>query len=140
MVHPRSLHVLLVEDDAVDVLIVRRAIASAGLPWTLAVAADASAATALLRARGGGDHAWLVLLDLSLPGMAGLDCLRAWRADPALADVAVAVMSTSHDPREVRAAFALHVAGYFVKPLDAAAGSALLGAIASYWALSELPC
>ncbi len=135
-----SLDLLLVEDDEVDVLAMRRALAACAPPHRLHVASDGQAALAVLRLRPVAAAArWLVLLDLNLPRMGGLELLAALRADAALASVPVVVLTTSGDGGDIRAAFRHQVAGFFRKPLDPAQAAATMSTITAYWTLSELP-
>ena len=142
--HPASarppLDLLLVEDDEVDVLAVRRALALCAPAHHLHVASDGQAALAALRRRPAAAGArWLVLLDLNLPRLGGLELLAALRADAALASVPVVVMTTSGDANDIRAAYRHQVAGFFSKPLDPAQAAATMSTITAYWTLSELP-
>jgi len=136
------LHVLVVEDDDVDVMNMRRSVAAARLPWHVETAGGGDEALALLRSRNqrhGRGQRWLVLIDLNLPGMNGLDLLARIAADPATAGLPVVVMTTSRDDRDVRAAFAAQACGYFVKPLLREQFIAIITAINTYWSLSEHP-
>lgn len=137
----RTLHILLVEDDEVDVMNVRRALLSCHLAHQLHVAASVDAGLATLRTRdeAGVRAAWLVLLDLNLPGSDGLVFLEQLRGTPALARLPVVVMTTSSDRRDIVHAFGHQVAGYFIKPLEPARFAATMDAIAVYWSLSEMP-
>ena len=136
------LHVLVVEDDEVDVMNMRRCVAAAKLPWLVETAGGGDEALSLLRtreARHGRAQRWLVLIDLNLPGMNGFDLLARIAADPVTAGLPVVVMTTSRDDRDVRAAFAARACGYFVKPLVREQFIAIISAIGTYWTLSEHP-
>ena len=136
------LHVLLVEDDEVDVMNMRRSVTAARLPWLVETAGGGDEALALLRSRDerhGRGQRWLVLIDLNLPGMNGFDLLTRIAGDPATAGLPVVVMTTSRDDRDVRAAFAGRACGYFVKPLVREQFIAIITAIGAYWSLSEHP-
>jgi CheY-like chemotaxis protein len=127
---------LLVEDDEIDVATVRRALAQSGVAHRLLVASEGGAALAMLRGTRGRT---VVLLDLNLPGLGGLGLLRAMRSDRDLTGVPVVVMSTSDDGRDVAAAYGLHAAGFFRKPLEPARCVDAVRAIAVYWNESLLP-
>jgi CheY-like chemotaxis protein len=139
----RSLHILLVDDDEVDVRNVRRAIQrnqERGLAaTTLHVAGDGVEALELLRAGAIPARRRLVLLDLNMPRMNGLELLRALRADPELAALPVVVLTTSDDERDKMEAYDLNVAGYLVKPVDFASTVELMAALETYWTVVELP-
>ena len=108
----RSLHILLVDDDEVDVMNVRRALQrnqERGLAVaTLHVAGDGVEALELLRAGAIPAHRRLVLLDLNMPRMNGLELLRALRANPDLAALPVVVLTTSDDENDKLDAYGLN--------------------------------
>ena len=133
---PPPLTVLLVEDDEVDVATIRRALALSGIAHRLLVASEGGAALTMLRA---ARTRTVVMLDLNLPGLGGLGLLRALRGDRDLCGVPVVVMTTSDDVRDVAAAYALHAAGFFRKPLEPARCIDAVRAIAAYWTESLLP-
>jgi len=123
------LRVLLVDDDVVDAMNVKRAFDKARLSELLHVAQDGIEALEALRAAAGSR--WLVLLDLNLPRMTGLELLRELRADPALRETPVVVLTTSNDARDRADTAALRVSGYLVKPVGHAALIGLLGPLLS---------
>jgi CheY-like chemotaxis protein len=75
----------------------------------------------------------LILLDLKLKNGTGLECLRAVRATPHLAYLPVVVLTTSDDPRDVRACYAAGANGYAIKPDTLAGLTRLIGDICDYW-------
>ena len=81
----------------------------------------------------------LVILDINMPRMNGLELLRALRADPQLAALPVVVLTTSDDERDKMEAYDLNVAGYLVKPVDFASTVDLMAALETYWTVVELP-
>ncbi len=127
------LNLLLVDDDAVDVMTVKRGLAKAGIAHQLTEAADGLEALRVLRDGAMPAARRLVLLDLNMPRMNGLEFLRALRADPQLASTPVVVLTTSAHENDRREAHRLHCAGYFVKPLEFATFVELLGVIDRYW-------
>ena len=111
--------ILLVEDDRVDVMTVQRALRKNHMENPLYVARTAIEALAKLRGDGVpriDPPPALVLLDLNLPRMSGIEFLEQVRADPALAGLAVIVLTSSDEPSDRAAAFKYEVEDYVVKP------------------------
>ena len=81
----------------------------------------------------------IVLLDLNMPKMNGIEFLRELRGDPALAPTPVVVLTTSNNDRDKIDAFNLNVAGYLVKPVTFAEFSELMVTLNKYWTLVEMP-
>jgi len=135
----RMPHVLLVDDDEIDVLNVRRAFEHARITSPLWVANDGLEALAMLRGDQLPPGRRLVLLDLNMPRMNGLELLRELRADPALQRTPVVMLTSSDDARDVAAAYQLNVAGYLRKPATFAASIELMAALMHYWTQVEMP-
>ncbi|MGF1475622.1 MAG: response regulator [Geminicoccaceae bacterium] len=113
------MNILLVEDDEIDALVVRRAFSELGVPFDLVNAHDG--VDALERLRGSDGHPpvprpRLVLLDLNMPRMTGIEFLSELRADESLRSTLVFVLTTSSDQRDILKAYDHNVAGYIVKP------------------------
>ncbi len=109
--------ILLVEDDRVDVMTVQRALKRHAIAIPLHVARTATEALELLRDKGRARiRPGLILLDLNLPRMSGIEFLQALRADPALRDLRVIVLTSSNEPNDRAAAFRYEVEDYIVKP------------------------
>lgn len=138
MTDSRELHILLVDDDEVDVMTVRRALTKARLTNPIHAASDGEEALALLRGGAVGPRR-IVLLDLNMPRMTGIEFLQALRADPALHATAVVVLTTSNEERDKIEAYRLHVAGYLVKPVTFASFVDLMATLNKYWTLVEMP-
>jgi CheY-like chemotaxis protein len=136
---PRPINLLLVDDDDLDVMNVRRAFERGGVAQPIWVAGDGLAGLAMLRGAELPRDRRLVLLDINMPRMNGLEMLRALRADPELAATPVVVLSTSNDDRDRVEAYRLNVAGYLVKPVTFAAFVELMTALTRYWTVVELP-
>lgn len=130
--HPH-LNLLVVDDDSIDLLTVKRGLVRAGIAHRLCEAKDGVEALAVLRGNQMPAARRLVLLDLKLPRMNGLEFLRELRADPELASTPVVVITTSDQEKDRREAHRLHVAGYFVKSLDFPSFVELLTIIDRYW-------
>lgn len=138
----KLLNILLVDDDDIDVLNVKRAFKKNNIINPLYIANNGLEALEMLR--GSGDGAMpkdrrLILLDLNMPKMNGLEFLREVRNDPALHALTVIVLTTSADERDKVEAYNLNVAGYIVKPVTFMAFVEAMSALNKYWSLNELP-
>jgi CheY-like chemotaxis protein len=140
----RIINILLVEDDEVDVMNVRRAFKKNNITNPLYVAENGLEALALLRSQDGKNPTVppvrrLILLDLNMPKMNGLEFLQQLRADPALKSTPVIVLTTSDEDRDRVEAYNLNVAGYILKPVTFSRFANVMITLNNYWTLSEMP-
>ncbi len=135
----KTLNILLVEDDAVDVMTVQRAFQKNNITNPLFVASNGLEALQLLRSGGVPGERRLILLDLNMPKMNGIEFLRELRADPDLAQISVVVLTTSNEERDRVEAYQLNVAGYLLKPVKFPDFVDLTATLNKYWTLVELP-
>jgi CheY-like chemotaxis protein len=135
----RMLNIVLVEDDAVDVMNVRRAFEKNNILNPLHVAQNGVEALQMLRSGQVPDDRRLVLLDLNLPRMNGIEFLRHLRSDPQLNPIPVVVLTTSADENDKVEAYHLNVAGYLVKPVTSPDFAELMATLNKYWSLVEFP-
>ena len=135
----KALNILLVEDDEVDVMNVRRAFDRNRIANPLFVAPDGVEGLRMLRANEVPRERRIVLLDLNMPRMNGIEFLRELRADQALAHTPVVVLTTSDDERDKINAYNLNVAGYLLKPVTFVNFVEVMAALNKYWTLVELP-
>jgi len=135
----RVLNILLVEDDEVDVMNVRRAFAKNHITNPLFVVGDAIEALRKLRSGEIPQDRRIILLDLNLPRMNGIEFLRELRKDAALSSTPVVVLTTSNDEGDRIDAYHLNVAGYLLKPVTFTAFCDLMAALNKYWTLVEMP-
>ncbi len=129
---------LLVEDDADHVFLVRRALADVpGTEVTVEVAGDGEQALErLARSRfGPAGRPQLVLLDLKMPRLDGLEVLRRIRADEATAPLPVVVLTSSERPEDREAAVAAGATWFVCKPIDGRRFRAELQQLADRWAV-----
>ena len=111
--------ILLVEDDRVDIMTVQRALRDIDVSNPLHVARSGVEALGMLRGEGFPKiepMPSLILLDLKLPKMGGIEFLQELRADPALMNLEVIVLTSSNEPSDRAAAFKYEVNDYIVKP------------------------
>jgi CheY-like chemotaxis protein len=134
-----ALNILLVDDDEVDVMTVKRTFSRANITNKLYVATDGIEALSLLRSDGIPPARRLVLLDLNMPRMSGIEVLREIRADPALQAITVVVLTTSNEDRDRVEAYQLNVAGYLLKPVTFHAFAEVMTTLNKYWTLMEMP-
>jgi CheY-like chemotaxis protein len=135
----RVLNILLVEDDEVDVMNVRRAFERNNVSNPLFVAGNGLEALAMLRDGTVPRERRLILLDLNMPKMNGIEFLQALRADPELAAAPVVVLTTSNDDQDKIDAYNLNVAGYLLKPVTFSNFCERMTTLNKYWTLVEMP-
>jgi CheY-like chemotaxis protein len=133
------LNVLLVEDDEVDVMNVKRAFEKNHIMNPLYLATNGIEALELLRGNDIPASRRLVLLDLNMPRMNGIEFLQELRKDPELASTTVVVLTTSNDERDKVEAYSLNVAGYILKPVTFDNFCEAMVALNKYWSLVEFP-
>jgi CheY-like chemotaxis protein len=131
-----GLRVVLVEDDPDHAELVRRGLEAYGSELELTHLSDGESALQYLKDRGprsarGRPH--LILLDLRLPRMDGLELLREIKAMPDLADIPCVVLTTSRAEGDMMKAYRLHANSYLVKPPDYARFVELISGIERYW-------
>jgi CheY-like chemotaxis protein len=135
----RELHILLVDDDEVDVMNVQRAFQKNRLTNPIHVAANGLEALEKLRDGSIASPRRLVLLDLNMPKMNGIEFLRALRADAELQSTSVVVLTTSNEERDKVEAYRLNVAGYLLKPVTFTNFIDVMATLNKYWTLVEMP-
>ena len=115
---PRSLCILLVEDDEIDAEFFLRCLRRQGSPLEVTVAGNALEALQILRGQPGRPplaEPYVILLDLGLPGMHGFEFLQELRSDPRLKASKVFVLSGSVSKHDRRRAYEYKVVGYLPK-------------------------
>lgn len=135
-------HVLLVEDNAVDQEAVRRAFERHRIANPIHVANDGVDALECLRGAAGRaqlPRPYLILLDLNMPRLGGIDMLRRLRADPVLHDSIVFILTTSRRDEDIVASYDLNVAGYMVKSEVGAEFTRLTRLLDHYWGVVQFP-
>ena len=133
---------LLVEDDEVDVMHLQRSFKKLKIANPMMVANDGIEALEILRGENGQtqpDQPYIILLDLNMPRMSGLEFLTEVRDDPALKNSVVFVLTTSNDDRDKTKAYDNHVAGYIVKSEAGVSFLEALEMLDRYWRVVELP-
>ena len=136
-------NILLVEDDKVDVMNVQRSFKKANIANPLFVAGNGLEALAILEDKSEmvqmPKSRRLVLLDLNMPKMGGIEFLKELRKDPDLRRTPVIVLTTSDQERDRVEAYDLNVAGYLLKPVTFANFAEVMTALNRYWTLCKIP-
>lgn len=134
--------ILLVEDDDGDAKAITRAFKKANIGNPIIRALDGVEALAYLTDGADGMQARppvLLLVDLNMPRMNGIELIRALRAHPELRRTVVFLLTTSKREEDMAAAYDLNVAGYIVKQNAGLDFLKLVGMIDSFWNIVELP-
>ncbi|MDX2098994.1 MAG: response regulator [Leptolyngbyaceae cyanobacterium bins.59] len=138
----KMINILLIDDDAVDIMNVQRAFKKSNILNPLHIANNGLEALEVLRREGGDPvpaHRRMILLDLNMPRMNGIEFLRELRADPALKAIPVVVLTTSNEDRDRVEAYQFNVAGYILKPVTLSSFVEAMATLNKYWMLSEFP-
>jgi CheY-like chemotaxis protein len=132
--------ILLVEDNPVDIDLTRRAFRRRSLLSPLEVARDGEDALARLASWERGQPVpAVILLDLKLPRVDGLEVLRRIRAHPRFGTLAVVVLTSSAEHSDVQAAYEAGASSYIVKPIDFEQFVTVCQHIEAYWGEINLP-
>ncbi len=130
--------ILLVEDDYVDATTVKRALKDIKVTNPLHLAGNGEEALESLR-NGKNGKPCIILLDLNLPKMNGIEFLQIVKKDENLKRIPVVVLTTSKDEQDIVDSFNFSVAGYMIKPVDYLQFVETIRTLDVYWTLSELP-
>lgn len=133
---PRSVRVLLVEDDAGDARLIIESLRNSRIRNRVTVVDDGAEVMSYLRREG--EHADalrpdLVVLDLNLPGRHGLEILRDMRDDPDLSNLPVVVLTTSAAESDIVQSYEQRANAFVTKPIDLSQFATVVGAIEDFW-------
>lgn len=130
--------ILLVEDDRVDVMTVRRALNDIRVSNPLVTLENGEEALKYLR-NPESKKPCIILLDLNMPIMNGIEFLQVVKHDEILKRIPVVVLTTSEEQQDKVNSFDLGVAGYMAKPVDYRRFVEVMRTIDAYWTISEVP-
>ena len=130
--------ILLVEDDRVDQITVRRALKDINVTNLLIIVSNGEEALEFLRNEK-NEKPGIILLDLNMPKMNGIEFLKVAKQDNSLKRIPVVVLTTSKQDQDKIESFNLGVAGYMIKQVDYIQFVDVIRTINMYWTLSELP-
>jgi CheY-like chemotaxis protein len=131
--------ILLVEDDDVDAMTVKRAMKDLNVANPLIHKLNGEEALEHLISDDSSGKPCVILLDLNMPKMNGIEFLKIIKADNKLKKIPVVVLTTSEDTQDKFETFELSIAGYIVKPADYKKFVDAMRTVNLYWTVSELP-
>jgi two-component system, response regulator len=144
--HPESVHILLVEDNPADAELCMRALRKHNFANDLVWVKDGAEARDFLFKTGahadgnGGDHLKVILLDLRLPKVDGLEVLRRIRADERTRNIPVVVLTSSQEDPDVIESYSIGVNSFISKPVNFTKFSETVEQLGLYWLLINRPC
>ncbi len=130
--------ILLVEDDSVDAMTVKRAMRDLQVGHSVIHSINGEEAMKYLTSPD-LEKPFVILLDLNMPKMSGIEFLKVMKTHPDLKAIPVIVLTTSKEKRDVLESFELGASGYMVKPVDYSKFVEILSKIMIYWSSSEMP-
>ena len=130
--------ILLVEDDSVDAMTVKRAMRDLQVNHSVINSVNGEEAMKYLTSPD-TEKPFVILLDLNMPKMNGIEFLKVMKAHPELKTIPVIVLTTSKEQRDILDSFELGASGYMVKPVDYSKFVEILSRIMLYWSSNELP-
>ena len=139
----QTTNILVVDDDEIDCMNVQRAFKKNGIMNPLTVAHNGVEALDLLRGTNGmtamDPLPPIILLDINMPKMNGLEFLKELRADPKLHHLSVFVMTTSNHEKDRFEAYNYNVAGYIIKPITFENFVTAVSILNNFWQICEQP-
>ena len=139
----KSLTILHIEDDDIDSMVMGRAFKTLEIPHPIVRAHDGLDALNMLKGENGKEKLNplpdIVIIDLNMPRMNGIEFLQEIRSDENLRHLLVYVITTSNDEKDKAQAFRYNVAGYILKPVNLESFKEVLSALKNFWNICEFP-
>lgn len=132
----RPIEILLVEDNEADIVLTKNALKTLKLQNTLSVCRDGEEGLDFLYKRGEYANAVtpdLVLMDLNMPKVSGMEVLEKIKNDPKLSMIPVIILSTSSAEKDVISSYQNHANSYIKKPIDFMKFIEVIQEIENYW-------
>ena len=128
-----ALSILLVEDNPRDAELTLRAFAKSNLANNILVAHDGVEALEIVHGRTGAERPRVILLDLKLPKLDGLEVLRQLKSDERTRAIPVVIVTSSNQDPDIKTAYDLGANSYVVKPVDFEAFMKIMSQLGFYW-------
>ena len=132
----RKLSLLLIDDDEIERMKFKRVCHKNGYPHTILEAKNGEMALDILKNKESLPN--LILLDLNMPKMNGIEFLSALKLNESLKYIPIVIMSSSNNHKDVKECYKLGVAGYIIKPLHFEDYSNRIVSLVNYWNNNEL--
>lgn len=139
----KMISILHIEDDQVDKMVIDRVIKRLNITNFLVHAPNGEDALDLLRGLNGKSKPDpmpnVILLDINMPKMNGLEFLKELRSDDTIKSISVFVLTTSNDDADRKEAYEYNIAGYILKPVDITEFESTFQTLANFWKICEWP-
>ena len=132
----KKLNILFIEDDEIEVMKLNRTLNNLTLKHSVQEARDGEIALEILKKKERLPE--IILLDLNMPKMNGIEFLSILKNDETLKYIPVIILTTSNNRKDVLDCFKIGIAGYIIKPLKYDDYVTKLNAVLEYWSLNEL--
>lgn len=132
----KTLKILFIEDDAIEVMKFNRVINALGLSHQIAEANNGEEALELLKEHENLPH--IIILDLNMPKLNGLEFLRMLKNDCVLKYIPTIILTTSSNFKDVKEGYKIGIAGYILKPLKYEDYVFKVQKLLEYWSINEL--
>ena len=132
----RVLSILLIEDDRIEVMKLKRVLSKNQLKHQLNEAKNGEEALEILRDKSKLPD--IILLDLNMPKINGIEFLKILKNDPVLKYIPTVILTTSSNHNDVKQCYEIGIAGYILKPLKYEDYVDKINGLLEYWSLNEL--
>ena len=132
----KSLNVLVIEDDTIEIMKLNRTIATMNLKHKIQEASNGEMALEILGQKNNLPD--IILLDLNMPKMNGIEFLRILKNDEVLKYIPTIILTTSHNHRDLLECYKIGIAGYVLKPLKYEDYVLKIEKLLNYWSINEL--
>lgn len=132
----RALNILLIEDDTIEVMKLNRTVSSLKLNHKIIEAANGEEALVKLRSEKYDPD--IILLDLNMPKMNGIEFLRILKGDTNINHIPIIVLTTSNNKKDLLSCYKIGISGYISKPLKYDDYVTKISTTLEYWSINEL--
>jgi len=132
----KNLSVLLIEDDMIEVMKLNRTISKLQLPHTIIEANNGEDALKILQEKG--ELPDIILLDLNMPKLNGIEFLNILKNDDVLKYIPTIILTTSNNQKDLLECYKIGIKGYVLKPLKYEDYVSKIETLLAYWSINEL--
>jgi len=132
----RALNILLIEDDAIEVMKLNRTVSSLQLNHSIVEANNGE--EALVKLRSGDNPPDVILLDLNMPKMNGIEFLKVLKGDKSINHIPIIILTTSNNKKDLLSCYKIGISGYISKPLKYDDYVTKINTTLEYWSINEL--